>query len=278
MYSAKVEIFNVDIDNFFREEFLKNLGQGGIVFTPNIDHLMKLQKDSEFYHAYQEADYRVCDSQILYWFSHLMGLPIKEKLSGSDLLPAFCDYYRNDEEFTIFLLGAAPGVADKAAQRINDRLGRQMVIASHSPTYGFEKNETECLEIIEKVNQSKASVIAVGVGTPKQEKWIAQYKHNFKHAKVILAIGASIDFEAGFINRAPKWVSELGLEWLYRLVHEPKRLFRRYIIDDIPFFWLVLKQALGLYQYPDFQKPDVEASLQRQLRLSQGSAQEAVGR
>lgn len=246
----KVKILNVEIDNLSMEELLAKLKDGGMVVTPNVDHLIKLQKDREFYQIYQAADYRTCDSQILVFISRLINRPLKERVSGSDLFPRFYEYYKDDETMTIFLLGAGPGVAEKAQENINRKVGRQMVIAAHSPSYGFEKNEAECQKIIEMINESGATVLAVGVGTPKQEKWIYKYKDQFKHIKVFLAIGATIDFEAGHVQRAPAWMSNLGIEWIYRLFSEPKRLWKRYLIEDIPFFWLIIKEQLGWYRNP----------------------------
>ena len=100
------------------------------------------------------------------------------------------------------------------------------------------------------INQSEATVLAVGVGAPKQEKWIYKYKNFLPNIKIFLAIGATIDFEAGNIKRAPKIVSNLGFEWLYRLLSEPKRLWKRYLVDALPFFWLILQQKLNLYKKP----------------------------
>lgn len=245
----RVKILNVCVDNLSELEVLTQLKQG-VVFTPNVDHLIKLQDDPDFFKAYELADYKLCDSQIIYYVSRFLGTPIKERISGSDFFPAFYKYHQNSEDIKIFLLGAREGVAQKAQDNINVKIGRQIVVGSHSPSFGFEKNEEECLKIIEEIQNSGATVLAVGVGAPKQEKWIQKYKDQLPNIKIFLAIGATIDFEAGSIERAPKWMSELGMEWLYRLWSEPKRLWRRYLVDDPRFFWLILKQKLKLYQFP----------------------------
>ena len=248
-----VKILNVNIDNLSTEELLEKLGQkGGVVFTPNVDHLINLQRDEEFYKIYQNSDYKVCDSQVLYYASRLLGQPLREKISGSDLFPAFYRYYKNCENTTIFLLGAGEGVGVRAQEKINNMVGREMVIDTYSPPYGFEKDEVECQRIVDRINQSGATVLAVGLGAPKQEKWIVKHKHKLKNIRVFLAIGASIDFEAGEKPRSPQWMSELGIEWLYRLSCEPKRLWKRYLVDDLPFVWLVIKQWLNLYSSPQF--------------------------
>jgi exopolysaccharide biosynthesis WecB/TagA/CpsF family protein len=255
---SQVKLLNVDIDNLSMTELLEKLNRG-TVFTPNVDHLVKLQADREFFDAYQSADFRTCDSKILYYASKLLGCPIKEKVSGSDLFPAFCEYHKHSEGVEIFLLGAREGVAAEAQRRINAKVGRRIVTGINSPSFGFEKNEEECERIIELVNRSEATVLAVGVGAPKQEKFIHKYKHRFKHVKIFMAIGATIDFEAGNVLRAPKWVSEMGLEWLYRLLSEPRRLWRRYLVEGPAFFWLAFLQMCHLYKDP-FKTEDTKAS------------------
>lgn len=245
----KVELLNVSLDNISQSEFLKSF-TSGIVFTPNVDHLMKLQSDTEFFQTYKSATYKLCDSKILFYVSRFLGTPIKEKISGSDLFPAFYEYHKNNDDIKIFLLGAREGVALQAQEKINSQVGRNMVVGAHSPSFGFEKNEEECLKIIDIINQSGATVLAVGVGAPKQEKFICKYKDKLPNIKIFLAIGATIDFEAGNIKRAPKWLSEIGLEWLYRLMAEPKRLWKRYLVHGPSFFWLILKQKLNLYVNP----------------------------
>jgi N-acetylglucosaminyldiphosphoundecaprenol N-acetyl-beta-D-mannosaminyltransferase len=249
----KVKILNLEIDNLSKYDFLSNL-KHGVIFTPNVDHLMLLQKDSEFLKAYSISDYKVCDSQIIIYASKFLGTPIKEKISGSDLFPSFYNYHKTNEEVKIFLLGAAPGIAEKARKVINNKVGREIVIASHSPSFGFEKDEIECKRIIEMINNSQATVLAIGVGAPKQEKWIYKYKSSLPNIKIFMAIGATIDFEAENVARSPKWMSELGLEWLFRLLSEPKRLWKRYLIDDIPFLLLIFMQKYKLYKNKTNQK------------------------
>lgn len=244
-----VSILNISLDNLSTTELLKKLNSG-VVFTPNVDHMVKLQYDREFFQTYLQADYKVCDSQILVYASKFLGTPIKEKVSGSDFFPAFYTYHRNNPKIKIFLLGGKQGVAQRAAKKINRKVGKNIVIGAHSPSFGFEKNEQECREIIDMINRSGATVLAVGVGAPKQEKWIIKYKDKLPNVKIFLAVGATLDFEAGSVKRAPKWMSNAGLEWLYRLSVEPQRLWKRYLLEDLPFLWLVLKQKLKLYNLP----------------------------
>jgi len=239
----RVDILGAQIDNYTWDEFLDSL-QYGVVFTPNVDHLMTLQQDPEFREVYAQADYRVCDSQILLYASRFLGQPLQAKISGSDLLMAFCDRHRDNENIKLFLLGGAEGVPQKAQCNINARFGREIIVAAHSPSFGFEKDEAECDHIVDLISSSDANVLVVGVGAPKQEKWIVKHRHRLTSIDIFMGLGATIDFEAGCKLRSPQIMSELGLEWLYRLLSEPKRLWRRYLIKDLPFLWLVLKQKL----------------------------------
>jgi exopolysaccharide biosynthesis WecB/TagA/CpsF family protein len=239
----RVNILNTEIDNLSMTELLENL-EFGMVFTPNVDHIIKLREDREFREAYNFATYVVCDGQILLYSSWFLGTPLTEKISGSDFFPAFYNYHKQNEEIKIFLLGAGSGIAQKAQAKINQKVGREIVVGAYSPSYGFEKNESECWQIIEIIQSSGATVLAIGVGTPKQEKWIYKYREKLTNIKIFLAIGATLDFEAGNMRRSPRWMSNVGLEWLFRLILEPRRLWKRYLVDDLPFFWLILKQKL----------------------------------
>lgn len=243
-----LNVLGVELHNLSRTELLAQM-QSGVFFNPNVDVIMKLRRDAEFHRIFHQAEFRLCDSRILQFAAAFLGTPVKEKISGSDFFGEFCAHHAKNPEIRVFLLGAGPGVADTARARINQRLGREVIIGSHSPSFGFERNEAESLQLVERVNQSGATVLAVGVGAPKQEKWIMRYKSQMPGVRIFLAIGATIDFEAGNVQRAPGWISQLGVEWMYRLYKEPKRLWRRYIVDDPPFLWFLLLQRLGLDRF-----------------------------
>lgn len=246
----KSKILNIEIDNLSMSECLQRLTQG-VIFTPNVDHLIQLQKDRAFFHIYQEADLKVCDSKIIQWASIFLGMPIREKISGSDFFPAFYTYHRDCTDIKIFLLGSSSEtIVQSAMNKINLNIGRDIIVGAHSPSFNFENDANENATIVEMINQSGATVLAVGVGSPKQEKWIIQHKDTMPNIKIFMAIGATIDFEAGTLKRAPQWISNIGMEWGYRLLSEPKRLWKRYLIDDMPFFWFIFKQKLGIYINP----------------------------
>ena len=245
----KVAMLNVDIQSLTQQELLKRLDKG-VLITPNVDHLVKLQKDKDFYDVYQKAEWVVCDSKILYLMSKLLKEPLPEAIPGSSFFTAYYMYHKNDQNCKIFLLGAAEGIAEKAMKNINEKVAGRIVVGAHSPSYGFEKNEQECEELVRIVNESGANVLLVGVGAPKQEKWIMKYRDRMPGVDVFMALGATIDFEAGTLKRAPKVWQKCGMEWLYRVIKEPKRLFKRYFVDDMQFFYYFTKQLLGIYKNP----------------------------
>ena len=250
------QILNVDILNITQEELLQRLTKG-VLITPNVDQLVKLQSDWEFYDIVRKTEWVVCDSKILYLCSQLTRHPLREAIPGSSFFPKFYEYHKDDVNCKIFLLGALDGVAQKAMERINTKIGREMVVGAYSPSYGFEKRQEENEQIYEMINRSGATVVLVGVGCPKQEKWIFAHKDKMPDVALWMALGATIDFEAGNVKRAPKIFQALYLEWFYRFLQEPRRMFRRYFVDDPKFFWYFLKQLLGIYKDP-FESMDNE--------------------
>lgn len=244
-----IKILNVRIDNLSAQELLETLDKGVLV-TPNIDDIMKHQKDEEFHEMASKAEFSICDSRVLLLMSRILRTPLKEAIPGSSFFPMYCDYHAKDSNIKIFLLGAKEGVGKVAQKNINARIGREIVVGTYSPPFGFEKDEVECNHIVDILQHSEANVVLVGLGNPKQTKWIYKYKDRLPNIDLFMALGATIDFEAGNIKRAPAIFQKLALEWLYRFLKEPKRLFKRYFVDDMQFFFYFAKQLLGLYKNP----------------------------
>jgi len=248
----KIRILNIDIHNYRRKDFLENLEEG-VVVTPNIDHLVKLQKDQKFYTSYINAEHTVCDSRIVQLFSHFLypSKGIVQQIAGSDLFPSFCEFHKtNTDQMKVFLLGGTEESVKLARRNINNKYSSEIIIDTYSPPFGFEFDSVENDKILDKINNSEATVLAVGVGAPKQENWIYNNRYKLPKVKIFFAIGATISFESGLLKRAPNWITSIGFEWLYRMFQEPKRLIKRYLYEDILFLWLVFKQKLGLYKNP----------------------------
>ena len=234
---ARIKFMNTDIDNLTMAETLNEIDKliqkknCSYVVTPNVDHIVRLEKDEELQKVYKNASLILTDGKPLIWISKWYNTPIKEKISGSDLFPKVCELAAN-KNYTMYLLGAAEGVADTAAKNLMQKYKGLNIVGTYSPPFGFEKDKKELDKIKEQIQKVHPDILIIGLGCPKQEKFMY---HHCKELGVPISfgLGASIDFEAGNIKRAPKWMSNHGLEWLYRFSKETKRLFKRYFVDDL---------------------------------------------
>ncbi len=245
----KIIICDVAIDNLTLIESLCLIDSfmaakmHGYVVTPNLDHFIKLQKDQEFKQIYENASLVLADGIPLLWAARFLGTPLKEKVSGSDLFPRLCGVAAQ-KGYKLFFLGGRQGAASKAAEVLKTDYPGLQIAGVYCPPYGFENYRDENEKIIHMIRQAKPDILFVGLGAPKQEKWIYKYKDQYQ-ASMSMGIGVSFEFVAGLVKRAPVWMQKAGLEWFWRLMMEPKRLWKRYLIDDPIFFWLVLKQKLS---------------------------------
>jgi exopolysaccharide biosynthesis WecB/TagA/CpsF family protein len=258
--TSKIQLLNVAIDNLTMEELLARFDRGTLC-TIHSDMLMWLQKDRDFYEIAKNYDYVTCDSQILAFATRLLGTPVKERISGSDFLPRFYEYHRDNTDITLFLLGGLGDVADRARESINRKVGRNIVVGSFSPPLGAEKSDAACRDMVDRINTSMASVLVLGLGTPKQEHFLERYRAMMPHVRIFLPLGGALDYEAGAMKRPPAWVSNMGLEWAYRIAQEPRKRWRRYLVDDMPVIPLILKQKTGRYRNP-FEISSRKAGLQ----------------
>ena len=165
-------ILNIDILSVRATDLLSSLKEG-VVFTPNVDHLVRLQKDERFFRAYQKADWVICDSVILQRLSKLLRHPIVESIPGSTFFLDFCNYHRNNDDCRIFILGGKEGVPQKAMENVNRKMGRHMVVGAHSPSFSFVNDEAESAKLVRMIDESGATVLMVCATSPKQEIWIA---------------------------------------------------------------------------------------------------------
>lgn len=234
---ARIKFMNTDIDNLTMAETLNEIDKliqkknCSYVVTPNVDHIVRLEKDEELQKVYKNASLILTDGKPLIWISKWYKTPIKEKISGSDLFPRVCQLAAN-KNYTMYLLGAAEGVADTAARNLMKKYPGLNIVGTYSPPFGFEKNKQEMNKIKTQIQDVHPDILIVSLGCPKQEKFM-YYHCKELGVPISFGLGASIDFEAGNIKRAPKWMSNHGLEWLYRFSKEPKRLFKRYFVDDL---------------------------------------------
>jgi N-acetylglucosaminyldiphosphoundecaprenol N-acetyl-beta-D-mannosaminyltransferase len=213
------------------------------VVTPNVDHIVQLQSHGGLQAAYRDASLILADGWPVVTAARWLGQPLPARVPGSDLVPALFSLAPAgpDGELRVFLLGAAEGVADRAAQRIHAQWPSVRVVGTYSPPLGFEQSAEENRVILSKISESQPDVLVVGLGAPKQELWVSQHQQEL-NAAVALCVGATIDFLAGEKRRAPRWIQQLRMEWLHRLCSEPQRLARRYWHDARIFPQLVWRE------------------------------------
>jgi exopolysaccharide biosynthesis WecB/TagA/CpsF family protein len=248
----RIPLLNVYVHDVSMDELVEGMDEG-LLLTLHVDMIMKLQQDREFYDIFNKFDVITCDSQILYFATRFLGAPVPERVSGSDYFPKFYMRHRDNPDVTIFLCGGKTGIADIAAEKINAKVGRNIVVGSYAPPFDFDRNPTEIEHMIKTINDSGATVLLVGLGGGRQEKFIIRYRDRFPHVRLFLPLGGTIDYEAGTFKRPPIWVTEWGFEWLYRLLKEPRQRWHRYIVHEPPVLWRLAAQKLGLYRNP-FQK------------------------
>lgn len=243
---SKINICGIAMDNLYLSEAVSRIdaevlaSSPKFVVTPNVDHIVQLQSDFDFKNIYNNARLVLADGMPIIWASHFLGTPLKERVTGADLAPELCALAHR-KGYQLFFLGGRPDAARQAKERIEKRYPGIKPIAIYSPPFGFEQDEEENKKILKMIKESKPDILLVGLGAPKQEKWIYR---NYKELGVPVSVGVGVTFEfmAGIVKRAPKWMQNAGLEWFWRLLMEPSRLWKRYLIKDMPFFWLVLKQ------------------------------------
>jgi N-acetylglucosaminyldiphosphoundecaprenol N-acetyl-beta-D-mannosaminyltransferase len=211
------------------------------VVTPNVQHTMIYQEHEEFRRAYQDASLVLTDGTPLVWAARLFGSPLPERVAGSDLLPALFAAVPERRTLSVFLLGAAPGVGERATRAIEATYPNVRVVGTESPPFGFEKDERENERLLHAVSRYEPDVLVVGLGAPKQELWTYRFRNELR-ARVAVCAGASIDFLAGEKSRAPRWMRGTGLEWMHRVATEPRRLARRYASDGLRLPGLLLRE------------------------------------
>ncbi len=242
--SDKVLLLDIPFDALTFSETLDRLVEFArgdrprFVVTANVDHVVRYHRCPEVRPLYHEADMVVADGTPLIWASRWLKTPLPERVAGSDLFPALCARAAEDD-LSVFFLGGAPGAAERAAGVLQSRLPALRVTGTYCPAMGFEHDDAENKRIVERIRAAGADILFVGLGSPKQEQWISRHR-TACGARLSLGIGISFSFVAGDVRRAPRWMQRIGVGRLHRLVQEPGRLWKRYILDDSMFLRLVL--------------------------------------
>lgn len=205
--------------------------------------MTEAQSDPDVKMILNAADLVVPDGMPLVWLARQAGFPLKRRVYGPELMETFIG--ETGPAFCHFLYGGAPGIADRLADRLRHRHGAQ-VVGTYCPPFR-DLNDEERLAVAEDINACGPDVVWVGLSTPKQERWMFDLRQQLE-APVLVGVGAAFDFLSGTKTMAPRWMQEHGLEWLYRLMREPKRLWRRYIIGGAKFLYLLFREGIDAWR------------------------------
>ena len=241
----KQRLLNTYVNNVTMEQVIGQIerfietGKKSYVVAVNVDVIMKIEKDSHLKEITDKADLTLVDGKPLVWISKWIKSPVREKISGSDMIPVLCERAA-EKGYSIFIIGGKEGIAEQAKKNLERKFPQIKIVGTYAPPLGFENDKKELDKINELITEKTPDILIACLGCPKQEKWI--YENYQKYgAKVSVCAGATVDFLAGNVKRAPGWMSEHGLEWLYRFFQEPKRLFKRYFVEDVKIFTLAWK-------------------------------------
>lgn len=239
LHRRQVRLFGIDIDVLRMDQAVAQLlvwiqrRDGGCryVVTPNVDHVTLFQRNAELRQAYAESSLTLADGAPVVAASRLLGRPLPERVAGSDLAPRlFAEAAWQRTNLRVYLLGGAAGVGARAAERIAAAWPGVEVVGLASPPIGFERDDSLNAELVAEINACQPDLLLIGLGAPKQELWIHRH-YGELCVPAALCVGATIDFLAGQRWRAPAWMRRVGLEWLFRVLCEPRRLAGRYARD-----------------------------------------------
>ena len=245
-------ILGVPIDDVSTEEAvdlitrMMSSGRPHYFATANVDFLVQAQQDPELHRILLDADLVVCDGSPVLWASRLLGNPLRERIAGADLVPLLLRVAAQ-RRLRVFLLGAAPESLARAAARLGREYPGLIIAGDYSPPFAPLLDMDHAV-IADRVREARPDLLLVAFGCPKQEKWISMHCRALG-VPVSAGIGASIDFLSGHMRRAPVWLQRFGLEWAFRLLQEPRRLFSRYAKDFRVFGWMLLAQYIQLRRH-----------------------------
>jgi N-acetylglucosaminyldiphosphoundecaprenol N-acetyl-beta-D-mannosaminyltransferase len=243
-HAPKVRICGIGFDSLSEAQVIEHvmmatgLGQGGYIVTPNIDICRAASHDPAQRDLVRGASLVVPDGMPLLWAASILGAPLKERVTGSSLIFSLTEAAARWGR-SVYLLGGEPGVPDQAGKILRQRYPGLVVAGADAPPAGFDQTPGAVHVIQRRVAAAAPDIVYVGLGFPKQERLIVRLAESFP-GMWFVACGAAIPYAAGAFRRAPGWMQRAGLEWVFRLLSEPRRLFRRYIVQDLPFaVWLL---------------------------------------
>lgn len=242
----KVTIGDVEVDNITFWDAVEEIlalslsGSGGYICTPNVDHIVRARRDPTFLAAVLDASMRVPDGMGIVYGSRILGQPLASTVTGR-LLPIALARRSSGGRPRVALFGGPPGTAEAAGERLREEGAH--VVAAFAPSMAFGLDSDEDEAAVDRLAKSRPELLWVGLGAPKQELWMHRHRSDLP-GTVMVGVGAAIPVLAGWSSEAPRWMTRIGMEWLFRLAHEPRRLSRRYLWDDPRFFWWMVRERL----------------------------------
>lgn len=249
--APQVTLMGLPLDALTLEQAVEHLmaewwcGRGGYVMTPNLDNLHALHRDRDLMERARAADVRVPDGMPLLWASRLQGRPLPGRVAGSDLIFSLAEALGRSRG-RLYLLGGEPGTAERAAVALAERSPGLQIAGTYCPPHGYERDPDELARMRAHVTAAAPDFVYVGLPFPKASRLIPELRRDLP-GTWFLGVGISFSFVCGDIQRAPRWMQRTGLEWLHRLLQEPRRLARRYLLEGGPFalrlFWTSFLQS-----------------------------------
>jgi N-acetylglucosaminyldiphosphoundecaprenol N-acetyl-beta-D-mannosaminyltransferase len=244
---ATVDLAGLRAAKMTRDQLVDHLfaalaqGAGGWVITSNVDYLRRYVEDSAVRRLYAGASLVVADGVPLLWAARLQGTPLPDRVAGADLVWLLAERAAREGR-SLYLLGANEGVGEEAARRLVDRWPSLRIAGTACPRISNDPTEAELAAILGSLKRAEPDLVYVAFGVPKEERVIAALRSELPRAWWI-GVGAGLSFATGDIRRAPQWMQSAGVEWVHRLVQEPHRLIRRYLVEDVPFTLRLLAGA-----------------------------------
>jgi len=215
-----------------------------MVLHANAHAVNLAQKDDTFRNILNQASLVFCDGFGIRMGAYLLGHRIPPRITYADWMWQLAEL-AEQHQFTIFLLGAKPSIAEQAASKLHKRFPKLQIVGAHHGYFDKASSSLENSTVIDIINNADPDILIVCFGMPQQEQWVSTH-WNHINARIVLTGGAALDYISGNLRRGPRWMTAYGLEWLARLIVEPRRLWKRYVLGNPQFLWLVMKQRIGL--------------------------------
>ena len=249
MQHHKVDILGTPVSSLTMDELFNDWervikeGQKAQACITPVNSILAARATARVQAIYRNADYVLCDGVPVKWASEFLGTPIKERITGLDVLPKVFPFAA-EQNFTVFLLGASPGVAETLKTTMEVKYPSVKIVGTFVPPFRVVFSQEENEQMIEAINAVKPDILLVSLTAPKQDIWIAE-NLSMLNTHLAIGIGGAFEVAAGMIKRAPMWMQKSGLEWLYRFLQEPKRMFKRYFMEAPVFIPLIIKQRFN---------------------------------